>query len=127
MSYVTVKDARLYVEDSGGAGPVVVFSHGSLMDHTMWAPQVEALSGEFRTVMRGERLHGRMEDSGSIYTYWDSTDDLLGLLGQLGVERAMLVGHSQGGFLSMRAALRAPDRVNALALVDTAAVAWPLE
>ncbi|MGW2857313.1 hypothetical protein ACWDAZ_37395, partial [Streptomyces sp. NPDC001215] len=46
----TVNGARLYFEDSGGEGPVVVFSHGNLMDHDMWAPQVEALSGEFRCV-----------------------------------------------------------------------------
>ncbi|MFF4961680.1 alpha/beta fold hydrolase [Streptomyces sp. NPDC001222] len=123
----TVNGARLYFEDSGGEGPVVVFSHGNLMDHDMWAPQVEALSGEFRCVTWDERLHGATEDDGRIYSYWDSADDLIGLLDALGVQRATLVGHSQGGFLSMRAALRAPERVNALVLVDTASVAWPPE
>jgi pimeloyl-ACP methyl ester carboxylesterase len=71
------------------------------------------------------RLHGRTKDDGDLYTYWDSADDLLGLLDHLGVEQAALVGHSQGGFLSLRAALRAPERVKALVLIDTAAAAWP--
>ncbi|MFD9734526.1 alpha/beta fold hydrolase [Umezawaea sp. NPDC059074] len=127
MSFVTVNNARFHVEDSGGDGPVVVFSHGNLMDGDMWAPQVEALSGAFRCVVWDERLHGRTEDDGRVHTYWDSADDLLGLLDRLDVPRAALVGHSQGGFLSLRAALRAPERVTALGLVDTAAVAWPFE
>jgi pimeloyl-ACP methyl ester carboxylesterase len=53
------------------------------------------------------------------FSYWDSADDALALLSHLGVERAFLVGMSQGGFLSLRAALRAPDRVLGLGLIDT--------
>ncbi|MGW5116331.1 alpha/beta fold hydrolase [Streptomyces noursei] len=127
MPYATVNGQQLYFEDSGGDGPVVVFSHGNLMDRRMWAPQVEAMRGEFRCVVWDERLHGLSEDDGELYTYWESADDLLGLLDHLGISRATLVGHSQGGFLSLRAALRAPERVKALVLVDTAAVAWPPE
>jgi 3-oxoadipate enol-lactonase len=106
---------------------VVIFSHGNLMNRDMWAPQVEALRGEFRCVTWDERLHGRTKDDGGLYTYWDSADDLLGLLDHLGAGQATLAGHSQGGFLSLRAALRAPGRVKALVLIDTAAVAWPPE
>ena len=127
MPHVSVNGARLYVEDTGGDGPAVVFSHGNLMDHEMWEHQVGVLATEFRCVVWDERLHGRTEDDGALYTYWDSASDLLGLLDALGIERATLVGHSQGGFLSMRAALLAPERVRALALTDTAAAAWPPE
>ncbi|MFI9274272.1 alpha/beta fold hydrolase [Kitasatospora sp. NPDC052896] len=127
MPFAPVNGQHLYCEDGGGDGPVVVFSHGNLMTRQMWAPQVEALRGGFRCVVWDERLHGRTEDDGALHTYWDSAADLLGLLDHLGVERATLVGHSQGGFLSLRAALRAPDRVKALVLIDTAAVAWPRE
>ncbi|MDF3294245.1 alpha/beta fold hydrolase [Streptomyces silvisoli] len=127
MPFASVNGQQLCFEDTGGDGPVVVFSHGNLMNRQMWVPQVEALRGEFRCVVWDERLHGRTKDDGALYTYWDSADDLLGLLDHLGVERATLVGHSQGGFLSLRAALRAPDRIKALVLIDTAAVAWPQE
>ncbi|MFC5722758.1 alpha/beta fold hydrolase [Streptomyces gamaensis] len=127
MPFASVNGQQLYFEDTGGDGPVVVFSHGNLMNHRMWAPQVAALRGEFRCVVWDERLHGRTRDDGALHTYWDSADDLLGLLDHLGIERAALAGHSQGGFLSLRAALRAPERVGALALIDSAAVAWPPE
>ncbi|HEY1916551.1 MAG TPA: alpha/beta hydrolase [Streptosporangiaceae bacterium] len=127
MPFASVNGQQLYFEDTAGSGPVVVFSHGNLMNHDMWAAQVEALRGEFRCVVWDERLHGSTKDDGGLYTYWDAADDLLGLLDHLGVEQATLAGHSQGGFLSLRAALRAPERVKALVLIDTAAVAWPPE
>jgi 3-oxoadipate enol-lactonase len=127
MSFASINGQQLYFEDTGGEGPVVVFSHGNLMNRQMWAPQVEALCDEFRCVTWDERLHGLTKDDGALYTYWTSADDLLGLLDHLGAERATLVGHSQGGFLSLRAALRAPERIKSLALIDTAAVAWPPE
>nr|WSY48897.1 alpha/beta hydrolase [Streptomyces sp. NBC_00886] len=127
MPYADVNGTRLYFVDSGGEGPVVVFSHGNLMDRDMWVHQVRVLAGDFRVIVWDERLHGRTEDDGKTYTYWDSAADLIGLLDHLGARQATLVGHSQGGFLSMRAALVAPERVKSLVLIDTTSVAWPLE
>ncbi|MGW2491526.1 alpha/beta fold hydrolase [Streptomyces sp. NPDC001606] len=125
MPFFSVHDQKFHAEDSGGDGPAVVFSHGNLMDHTMWEPQVSALRGGYRCVAWDERLHGRTVDDGRPHTYWQSADDLLGLLDAMDIGRAVLVGHSQGGFLSLRAALRAPERVAGLVLVDTRATAWP--
>jgi len=107
-----------YFEDSGGDGPPVVLSHGFLMDHEMFAPQVEALAGEFRVITWDERGFGQTPAVGS-FGYWDLADDVLALLDHLGIDRAVLGGMSQGGFLSLRAALRAPERVAGLVLIDT--------
>jgi 3-oxoadipate enol-lactonase len=127
MPFAPVNGQRLFFEDGGGDKPVVVFSHGNLMNRWMWAPQIEALRAEFRCLVWDERLHGNTEDDHGLYTYWDSATDLLGLMDHLDIDRAALVGHSQGGFLSLRAALVAPERVTALVLIDTAGVAWPPE
>jgi 3-oxoadipate enol-lactonase len=112
--------ATVGVTDSGGDGPVVVFSHGLLMNHTMFAAQVEALRDGYRVVTWDQRGHGEAEHEGT-WSYWDSAEDLLALLDHLGVQRAVLAGMSQGGFLSMRAALLSPERVRALVLIDTQA------
>ena len=112
--------ATVGLTDSGGDGAVVVFSHGLLMNHAMFAPQVEALRGAYRVVTWDERGHGEAEHEGT-WTYWDSAADVLAILDHLGVEQAVLAGMSQGGFLSLRAALTAPDRVLALVLIDTQA------
>ncbi len=106
--------------DSGGDGPAVLFSHGFLMDHTMFDPQVEALAGDYRCIAWDERGFGGTPAPGP-FSYWDSADDAVGLLDHLGVEQAVLVGMSQGGYLSLRAALAHPDRVRALVLIDTMA------
>ena len=119
MPYADVNGQRLRYEDSGGDGAPVVLSHGFLMDREMFAPQVEALAPEFRVITWDERGFGETEFDGQAFTYWDSAKDVLGLLDRLGIERAVLGGMSQGGFLSLRAALLSPDRVRALVLIDT--------
>jgi 3-oxoadipate enol-lactonase len=112
--------ATVGVTDSGGDGPVIVFSHGLLMNHTMFASQAAALRDGYRVVTWDQRGHGEAEHDGD-WSYWESADDVLALLDHLGVEQAVLAGMSQGGFLSLRATLRAPQRVRALVLIDTQA------
>lgn len=118
MPYAEVNGQRLYYTDSGSGDPII-FSHGFLMDHTMFDAQVAALSGNWRCIRWDERGHGRTETSSAAFTYWDSAADLFGLLDHLGIESAVLAGMSQGGFLSLRAALTAPERVRALVLMDS--------
>lgn len=121
MPYVKINGQNIYFEDSGGSGPPVILSHGILMDHEMFAPQLPALTPEFRVITWDERGFGLTEWDGNPFTYWDSASDCIGLLDHLGIDRAVLGGMSQGGFLSLRAALTAPARVRALVLLNTSA------
>jgi pimeloyl-ACP methyl ester carboxylesterase len=121
LPYAEVNSQRLYYEDTGGDGPPVVFSHGLFMDHTMFAPQVQALQDRYRVITWDERGHGETPDVSEMFTYWDSAEDLRALLRSLGIERAVLGGMSQGGFLSLRAALAHPELVRGLILIDTQA------
>jgi 3-oxoadipate enol-lactonase len=120
MPFADVNGQHLYFEDTGGDGPPVIFNHGFLLDHEMFAPQVAALSDRFRCITWDQRGFGQTS-AGAPFTYYDSAADCLALLDHLGIERAVLAGMSQGGFLSLRAALTAPDRVTALVLIDTQA------
>ncbi len=126
MPFANIAENRLYYEDSGGPGPVVLFSHGFLLDHDMWQAQVEALKDRYRCITWDERSHG-MSDVHGPFTHWDAARDAMGLLDTLDLTQATLVGLSQGGFLSMRAALLFPDRVKSLVLIDTAAGVDPPE
>jgi pimeloyl-ACP methyl ester carboxylesterase len=120
MPYADVNGQRLYYEDTS-SGPPVVFSHGLFMDRAMFDPQVLALRDRYRCITWDERGHGNTGDATEAFTYWDSADDLRALLHSIGIERAVLVGMSQGGFLSLRAALRYPELVRGLILIDTQA------
>lgn len=121
MAIATVNGRRVAYEDTGGDGPAVIFSHGLLMDKDMFAPQLEGLRGEFRCIAWDARGHGESDEATEPFTYWDSAGDMLALADHLGVQRAFLVGMSQGGFLSLRAALHRPDFVLGLGLIDTQA------
>jgi 3-oxoadipate enol-lactonase len=124
MSFATINGQKIYFEDTGGDGAPVILSHGFLMDHEMFAPQVAALRDQYRVITWDERGFGQTEFDSKPFTYWDSAKDCLGLLDHLGIERAVLGGMSQGGFLSMRAALHAPQRVRALILLDTSTTTY---
>jgi 3-oxoadipate enol-lactonase len=126
MSFASVNGQKIYFEDTGGDAPPVIFSHGFLMDHSMFDPQVEALSSEFRCITWDERGHGETPVDAP-FTYWDSAQDAFALLDHLGIDRAVFAGMSQGGFITMRAALLAPERVRAMVLIDTQAGAEPAE
>jgi 3-oxoadipate enol-lactonase len=119
MPFAPVNGQHIHYEDTGGDGPAVVLGHGFLMDLEMFAPQVEALRDQYRVVTWDERGFGATEFDGLPFTYWDSASDCLGLMTHLGIDRAVVGGMSQGGFLSLRAALTAPERVRALILLDT--------
>jgi pimeloyl-ACP methyl ester carboxylesterase len=123
MNFADLNGQRIYFEDTGGDKPVLAFSHGLLMDHSMFAPQIEIFRDQFRCIAWDERGHGKTGEVPQLapFTYWDSARDLAALLAHLGIDRAVLVGMSQGGFLSLRCALLHPGLVRALVLIDTQA------
>jgi 3-oxoadipate enol-lactonase len=120
MATASVNGITITYFDSGGDGPAVVLSHGYLMDSEMFGPQVAALTPEFRVITWDQRAFGGTRAIGP-FTLWDSARDVVALMDHLGIEAAVLGGMSQGGFLSLRAALAAPDRVRALVLIDSQA------
>ena len=111
---------ELAYTDHGGTGPAVVALHSFLMDGSMFDPQVQAWSGEFRVITVDERGHGETP-AVAAFDYWDVARDVVALLDHLGIARAAIVGTSQGGFIGLRAALLAPDRISALAVLGTSA------
>ena len=120
MPTAAVNGIQLNYADSGGDRPAVVLSHGFLMDQSMFDAQVAALAPEYRVITWDQRGHGGTPAPGP-FSYWDLARDVLALADHLGIERATLAGMSQGGFLSLRAAMLAPERVRGLILIDSQA------
>ena len=125
MPFADIQGQRIYYEDSGGPGLVVILAHGFLTDRRVFDAQVAALSPEFRVVGWDQRGFGRTAWDGAPYTFWDSARDCLGLLDELGVKQAVVGGMSQGGMVSLRVALSQPSRVKALVLLATPAAMDP--
>jgi 3-oxoadipate enol-lactonase len=102
-------------------GPTVVFLNSLGSDMRIWQEIVPAFSDRFRIVLYDKRGHGLSDAPPAPYRIDDHVDDLVALLDHLQVERAVFVGVSVGGMIAQRLAVRAPDRVEALVLCDTAA------
>jgi pimeloyl-ACP methyl ester carboxylesterase len=119
VPFVEVRGQRFYVEDTGGAGMPIVFSHGFLMDHEMFESQVRVLSPEFRCVTWDQRGFGQTEADSSPFTVWDAAEDCAAILDALDIPRAVILGMSFGGWLSTRFCLAHPGRAIALIIVDS--------
>jgi 3-oxoadipate enol-lactonase len=102
--------------------PVVVLSHSLGSSLVMWDPQMEALEPDFQMLRYDTRGHGSSETSGGPYTLELLSDDAIGLLDALSIERVHFVGLSMGGMIGQCLALNHSDRLESLALCDTAAI-----
>ena len=122
MTDAVIAGQPIHYGDTGGSGPALVFSHAFGMNGTMFAPQIAAFGDRHRCVTWNARGH-QGSPAAEPFDFWDSARDLIGLLDHLSIERAVLVGTSQGGFAAMRAALTAPDRVAGLVVLGSSAAA----
>jgi pimeloyl-ACP methyl ester carboxylesterase len=115
--------ARRY-GDARGDAPALVFLHGLLGSGSNWHTQAQRLAPGRQVLVPDLRNHGRSPQSPE--TGYDAmVSDLLALLVREDLDRVTLVGHSMGGKLAMLAALRAPQRVERLVVVDIAPVRYP--
>lgn len=104
--------ARLRIR-SAGVGPTVLFLHGWALDLEMWTPQFEALSSRYRLIAFDRRGFGASSGSPGIE---QDVRDIESVLAAFGVERAAVVGMSQGARVGLRWALRFPRRTSCLVL-----------
>ena len=106
---------------------MVVFLHGGGMDHRMFDAQVTALADDYQTLVWDMRAHGQSQPMDGDFVVEDCADDLIAILDDLGVEQAVLVGQSLGGYVVQYVYLRYPARVRAMCIIGSSdiAMAYP--
>ena len=111
-----------------GQGAPIVLLHGFANDRTLWQPQIEALAARWRVVAPSLRGCGDSPGADGAAISMDSyADDVLELLDELGIERALVGGISMGGYVALSLALRHGARLRGLVLAATRAAADPPE
>ena len=120
MAYVTRDGVKIYYEDHGKGGAVLL-THGYSATSRMWAGQIGPLSEKYRVISWDMRGHGQSDSptEQGLYSEGHSVDDMAAILDECGAATAVIGGLSLGGYMSLAFNLRYPQRVAGLMLFDT--------
>lgn len=105
-----------YVEQGDPSGPALVLLPGPTDSWRSYQPVLERIPLSTRTIAVSQRGHGDSEKPATGYRVEDFADDVVALLDGLGIERAILGGHSGSCLVARRVAIDAPERVAGLVL-----------
>ena len=121
MPTIKVNGVNLFYKESGSGSETIVFSHGLLMDHTMFEPQRAAFEKQYRVIAYDHRAQGQSDDPGRGYDMSTIADDATMLIRALKAAPCHFVGLSMGGFAGMRVAAHHPELIRTLTLMNTTA------
>jgi len=99
--------------------PPVLFLHGFPFSHEMWTEQFAAVEKQYRGIAYDLRGHGMSDVLDGQYTIEGHVDDLIALLDNLQINKTIVVGLSMGGYITLRALQRNPERFVGAVLCDT--------
>lgn len=115
MAFATVAGSTVYYEMTGN-GPPLLLVTGLAGVASYWKPNLSALEEHFTVIRYDHRGTGRSERTEGAYSTELLADDLLGLMDELGLAQASLLGHSTGGAIGQVLAAARPDRIGRMIL-----------
>jgi len=118
MTMVRSGDAELYYEVHG-SGAAIVFAHGAGGNAAIWYQQVPHFAGRYRVVTFDHRGFGRSTTPADQLSSDAFAADLLAILDDAAIDRAVIVAQSMGGWTAVSTALAAPERVAGVVLANT--------
>ena len=108
-----------------GKGTPLVLLHGFPLDHHLWDDIAPLLEDRFDLILPDLRGFGESTTVDARYSMDDYASDIAGLLDQLGIQKAVIAGHSMGGYVALAFARLYPARVSGLALISSQVLADP--
>jgi len=102
-------------------GKPVVLLHGYPLNSTIWQTEQDGLSDHYHVITPDLRGHGESPAPEGIYEMDSMAQDVIALLDSLGVEKAAIMGHSMGGYVTLALWRLVPERFLALGLIDSQA------
>ena len=127
MPDLKINGARIHYEEFGEGAETILFSHGLLMSGEMFQDQVSAFTDRYRCITFDHRGQGKSQVTPTGYDMDSLTEDAASLIRKLDCGPCHLVGLSMGGFVGMRLAIRYPELLKSLTLMETTADPEPEE
>ncbi len=124
--YVDVNGAHLFYQVSGTGTPLLLI-HGFPLSGQLFQGQLAGLSQRYQVITPDLRGFGKSttpSNQAGIETY---AHDMLGLMNQLGIRKAIIGGHSMGGQVTLQMYRQAPERFLGMLLIDTNPMAASIE
>lgn len=125
MPFIKVNNARIYYEEHGEGNETIVFGHSMLFNLRMFDDQVAALKSNYRCVLFDFRGQGKSEVTSEGYDLDNLSVDVAELIRALKCDPCHFVGFSMGGMVAMRIAIRYPELIKSLLLIDTSSEPEP--
>ena len=97
-----------------GAGEPVILLHGGLANSDYWGNLIPALAPHYRVIVMDSRGHGRSTRDAQPYGYDLMASDVVGLMDYLKIQKADVVGWSDGAIIGLDLAMNHPDRIDRL-------------
>ena len=123
MAYISNQGVELYYQDQGNknAKTTLLLSHGYAASSAMWKNQIEFLADQYRIISWDMRGHGRSQspDDPSLYSAELTLQDITCILDACDVEKAVVGGHSLGGYMSFLFNIHYGQRVKGLMFFNT--------
>lgn len=110
---------------SRGKGKTIIILHGLFGNSDNWQSLAKRFSEKSRVITVDQRNHGRSFHH-ETFSYDVMVEDLENLYNSLHLEKAILIGHSMGGKTAMKFALKNPEKVDKLIVVDIAPKQYPV-
>lgn len=120
MPTATINGVSLYYEEHG-AGIPLIFMHEFAGDHRSWLPQVRHFARRYRTITYNARGYppSDVPADPAAYSQDIAVADLVGLMNQLGIDKAHVVGFSMGGSAALIFGIRHTARARSLVIAGT--------
>jgi pimeloyl-ACP methyl ester carboxylesterase len=116
MPYSRANGVDIWYEVAGD-GPALVLVHANPFDHNLWMYQIAHFSTWFTVVSIDIRGYGRSAKTTTAYTLADQSNDVIGVMKDLGLSRAVLGGCSVGSSIALNLGLDHPELFDAVILV----------
>jgi pimeloyl-ACP methyl ester carboxylesterase len=118
-TFVTADGNEMPYTVAGTGDVTVLLVHCWMCDRTFWSEQMPVLGQQYRAIAVDLPGHGKATTARTNWTVSGFGDDVAGLVDELDLSNVVLVGHSMGGPVSLRAAALAGDAVRGIVAVDT--------
>lgn len=120
MPIISVNDKKVHIQElNKGAEQTVVLIHGMFSNLSIYYFNIAPiLAKHFHVVMFDLKSHGMSERFTDGYDLENMSSDVLALMDALHIEKAHLVGYSFGGLISLKTALKAPNRIEQLVVIE---------